>query len=165
MSDAGERQGRWDSGRMVNGAAISCSIFFEAANASESMDADGPVLTARLRALDRQEVWLESCDLELSTFEGTLEIFRAPRAGRDGLRGLLSRTDSYTVALHLDEEELALVRERLLDSDGRAPLRLEFDVEYRQGWESPGGYSSDYGVRYWDDVAYPQVPIDEHRFD
>lgn len=166
MSNAAERPGTWDSGRMVYGAAISCTIFFEATNASASMNATGPVISASLRALNRQEVWLQSCDEELSTFEGTLEIFRASRHPGDGIRGLLSRTDSYKIALYLGEEELALVRERLLGGgERRATMRVDFDVEYRQGWESPGGYSSDYGVRYWDDVAYPQVRIDGHRFD
>lgn len=150
-------------GRTVCGPAISNFMFFDVSEAAAGSTA-GPLVTAALRLNDRQEVWLESCGVELNSFEGKLEIFPASN-GTGGPRGRLSRTASFEVSIYLQEEELAVIVPKLVSTDGPVLLMVEFDVEYCQGWESPGGYSPDYGVRYWDDVLYPQVAVDRYRFE
>ena len=57
-------------------------------------------------------------------------------------------------------------RVALLLATGQVGARLEltFDVEYEQSFESPGGYDKVQGVRYWDDVRYPDVEIESFSF-
>jgi hypothetical protein len=167
MSDANEAKGRGDPGRTIHGPAISAYMFFEVFGATAGSTASGPVRTAKLRAHDRHEIWLESCDDQLRSLEGELAIFRAPHQAPSvtGHRGSLSRGSPYKLTLFLSEQELALAEARLMSSGGETILMVEFDVEYHQGWESPGGYSPAYGVRYWDDVAYPHVEIDRFELE
>lgn len=133
--------------RMVSGAAISNFIFFE----MSGLTREAGFITAALRPLRRQEIWLESTGDRLENLAGDLRIaeFASPNIGASGR---ISRQSSgYTVELWLSREDYL----QALARSAGALLTLVFDVEYREGYESPGGYSDDFGVRYWDDVLYP----------
>lgn len=149
--------------RMVSGAVISNVIFFQVVNGS--VGADGS-FRATLQALPRHEVWLESCEQALADLIGTLDIVgvTAP-AEAAPIPNFLSRDagDSYSVRLHLPSQELARLCSNLPNYPA-SELMLAFDVEYREGYESPGGYAPDYGIRYWDDRQYPSVAIDRFEF-
>lgn len=126
---------------MASGAVIANAIFFEILPAH----ADGVL---RLRATPQHEVWLESTQALLEACEGVLRIVD----GADRGAGRLIRTKAgYALELHATAAALNLSAQRTLIA--------HFDVEYQQSYESPGGYSDAYGIRYWDDVAYPSVAL------
>lgn len=137
--------------RMISGAAISNEIFLEIVDLAP----DGR--TAALQILPVQDVWLESSGEPLNQLRGVLELV----VGGDGAQtsNLQREAAGYRVQLALSESDHDVLRRRLVDGGG-AQLKLVFDVEYSQGFDSPGGYSDAHGVRYWDDVAYPTVRID-----
>lgn len=140
--------------RMVSGAAIANVIFFDVTDMAT--DADG-ALRARLTASDRHEVWLESTGEQLRALAGFLSVVE----GDATCAATLSRdADGYRVDLRLLSGDIA----NLISTEGRNALNLVFNVEYREGYESPGGYAPDHGVRYWDDVAYPSVDADGFEF-
>ncbi|MFD1189077.1 hypothetical protein [Phenylobacterium conjunctum] len=136
--------------RMISGAAISNEIFFEISNLAP----DGR--TAALQVLPIQEIWQESSGEPLNQLPGVLEF-----VGDDDVAQTsnLQREDAgYRVQLALPRGDHDALCRRLAGSGAR--LKLIFNVEYSQGFESPGGYSDAHGVRYWDDVTYPRVSID-----
>ncbi len=135
---------------MISGAAISNEIFFEIVD----LTPDGR--TAALQVLPIQDVWLESSGEPLNQLRGVLELV----VGGDGAQtsNLQREAAGYRVQLALSESDRVALRRRL--AEGGARLKLIFNVEYSQGFDSPGGYSDAHGVRYWDDVAYPCVSID-----
>lgn len=138
-------------GRMVFGAVISNVIFFREAGRTSDM-------AFKLRALPRHEVWLESTHGPLENLDGTLRILNDADGGGTGV-GYLSRNDhGYQLVLNAFDKGTEIKLQRLRASDG-CTLVAGFDVEYQQGYESPGGYSDAYGIRYWDDVRYPVVAL------
>jgi hypothetical protein len=134
---------------MISGAVISNVVFLDVRDISE----EGDDLRARLVASPRHQIWLESTGA-LQSLAGRLHIVD-PVAGAERPAQLSRDGDGFRVDLSLSHEE----RTRL-----GASLTLVFDVEYAEGYESPGGYSAAYGVRYWDDVAYPVVDVDRVEF-
>lgn len=143
------RVGRPDP-RMISGAVISNAIFLDVRDIS----VEGGDLRARLVASPRHEIWLESTGAPLQSLAGRLHIVD-PVAGAERPAQLTRDGDGFCVDLSLSREERARLG---------ASLTLFFDVEYAEGYESPGGYSAAYGVRYWDDVAYPVVDVDRVEF-
>lgn len=131
--------------RMVSGAAIANSIFFEIVTPAL---ADG---SFSVRALPRHEIWLESAEARLADLVGALRI-DASETGRSVLR---RTAQGYEIALSASSDQMF----GALQSGARCTLTAMFDVEYQEAYESPGGYSSAYGVGYWDDVAYPSVEL------
>lgn len=142
--------------RMVSGAVIANVIFFDVTD----VITEDSALRARLTASDRHEVWLESTGEQLRALAGSLRVVEAE--GDVARTATLTRdADGYRVALRLPRGDIATLQ----SGEGKSALKLAFDVEYREGYESPGGYSPDYGVRYWDDVAYPSVAADRFEFE
>lgn len=145
--------------RMVCGPVISNYIFLNVCD----IEAHQTGLAAHLSALPRHKIWLESTGAPLQLLSGRLHIVE-PVVGAEERHARLSRDgDSFRVDLSLASEE----RSRILDlSAGSAGtlLTLVFDVEYAEAYESPGGYSAAYGVRYWDDVVFPVVDVDYIEF-
>ena len=137
---------------MISGAVISNAILLDV----RDLSADNDALPARLVASPRQEIWLESSGETLQSLGGRLHIVD-PVDGADRQARLSRDGDGFCVDLSLSREE----RARL---GAKTSLTLFFDVEYAEGYESPGGYSAAYGVRYWDDVAYPVVDVDRVEF-
>lgn len=133
--------------RMISGAAISNVVFLEISGLAP----DG---TAGLRALAVHEIWLESRGETLDQLPARLEIGEGDAPAR-----LLREADGYCVRLTLPAPAAEALRRRLT-AGARPALTLRFDVEYHEGFESPGGYDSAHGVRYWDDVTYPDVQAD-----
>lgn len=133
--------------RMISGAAISNEVFLEISGLA-------PDATAGLRALPVHEIWLESTGEPLDQLPGRLEIGLGDAPAR-----LLREADGYRVRLTLRVPAAETLR-RQLTAGARPALTLRFDVEYHEGFESPGGYDSAHGVRYWDDVTYPNVQAD-----
>jgi hypothetical protein len=130
---------------MVSGAAIANYIFFEIATPPL---ADG---SFALRALPRHEIWLESTRGSLADLVGALRIVAS-----DSGRSVLRRTgQGYEIELSGSSDQTF----DKLQTGARWTLTAMFDVEYQEAYESPGGYSSAYGVGYWDDVAYPSVEL------
>jgi len=144
---------------MVSGAVISNETFSEVlAPARVDELRSSPW---RLRALELQTVWLESEDTSLQQRPGSLTL----RAEAMGAQGATLRRDAHGHRFELTTCAGTYVAlHRGLAGAGRANLRPWFDVEYREGYESPGGYSADHGVRYWDDVLYPVVRADRFEF-
>lgn len=146
--------------RMVCGPVISKYIFL---NVSD-MHVGQEDIRARLIASPRQEIWLESSGAQLQDLSGRLHIVipddgpleRHARICRDG--------DGYCVEVSLPRADRAGIVRLGADCRSTTSLKLVFDVEYAESYESPGGYSAVYGVRYWDDVHYPIVDADHVEF-
>lgn len=145
--------------RMISGAVIANVIFLHVTDVAAG---DG-VLHARLTASDAHEVWLESTGGLLQALPGHLRIVDVERNVARSAR-LTRDADGYRVDLTLPRVEREQIARLAVSRDGAFSLTLGFDVEYREGYESPGGYAPDYGVRYWDDVAYPSVYADRFEF-
>ena len=152
-----ERDDKRKDPRMVSGAVIANVIFLDV---TDVITEDG-AFRARLTASDRHEVWLESTGEQLRALAGFLRVVEEDAAHT---ATLARDADGYRVELTLPRVE----RERiaaLAATRQRVSLKLTFDVEYREGYESPGGYAPDHGVRYWDDVAFPSVDADAFAFE
>lgn len=147
--------------RMVSGPVISNVIFFAVSDLQQLDDASGRALGGQLQSLTTQEVWLESSGESLDRLQGRLEV--VTEGGATPCSSLRREGDGYRVRLVLSVDDYSRLHIDV-PPGGSAELRLLFDVEYREGFESPGGYSSAHGVRYWDDVAYPHVRVDGFEF-
>lgn len=137
---------------MISGPVISNHVFLEV----RDVRADDIALRAQLIASPRHEIWLESTGATLQSLVGLLCIAELADGAAKSPARLTRDGDGFRVDLSLSREERSRIG---------ASLTLVFDVEYAEGYESPGGYSAAYGVRYWDDVAYPVVDVDRAEFD
>jgi hypothetical protein len=163
MTNANGAMPKGAVGRTVHGPVISNFMFFRVLGAEQAV-ASNPVVTACLRAQSCHEIWIASCDDQMSSFRGTLELHGAASGSAPEGGNCLVRTDTYNVDLRLDADAFSEFCAHRLRSNHGIDLVLEFDVEYMEGYESPGGYSEAFGIRYWDDIAFPRVPIHRYRF-
>ncbi len=146
--------------RMVCGPVISNYIFLNVCDVSVGDDD----IRARLIASPRQEIWLESSAAQPKDSSGRLHIVIPDDGATERHARIFRESDGYCVELSLCREDWTGIVCLCADDSSTISLRLIFNVEYAQSYESPGGYSAAYGVRYWDDVRYPIVDADQIEF-